>query len=104
MAEDVSETVNSLQAKIASFRVLFLVSVTGFYATLGCFYFIIKSPEWLTNLPSALYIGLMLLAVLLFSGSFFYTYKYIRNIRVYKENLRAEIKILHRLLDMEVIT
>lgn len=100
MAEEVSETVSSLHEKIANLRVMFMLSTVGLYASIGCSYFIFRKPEWLTNIPIAFYLSLIVLAVFLCLGSLLYIYKYIRNIRVYRRSLEAEIKILHRLLDM----
>lgn len=100
MAEEVSETVNSLHTKIANLRVMFMLSCLGFYATLGTAYFIFTGPEWLVSLPIAFYLSLTLLAVFLGLGSVFYIYKYFINIRVYRRDLAAEAVILYRLLDM----
>ncbi|NOH45845.1 hypothetical protein F0259_18815 [Vibrio cyclitrophicus] len=100
MAEEVSETVNSLHEKIANLRVMFMVSTIGLYAALGSSYFIFNRPDWLMNLPIAFYISLIILAAFLSFGSLVYIYKYVRNIRIYRRSLDAEVQILHRLLDM----
>ena len=100
MAEEVSETVNSLHVKIANLRVMFMISTIGIYAAIGSSYAVYKKPEWLINLPFAMYITLLLFAIFLGLGSLFYIYKYVRNIRIYRITLDAEIDILHRLLDM----
>lgn len=100
MAEEVSETVNSLHAKIASLRVMFMISTAVLYASLGSAYLAFQRPDWFANLPFAFYITLILLTAFLCLGSVFYIYKYIRNIRIYRRSLDAEIGILHRLLDM----
>ena len=52
------------------------------------------------NLPIAFYISLIILAAFLSFGSLVYIYKYVRNIRIYRRSLDAEVQILHRLLDM----
>lgn len=100
MAEEVSETVNSIHEKIANLRVMFMVSTIGLYAAIGSGYFVFMRPDWLIDLPVAFYIGLILLAAFLCLGSLFYIYKYTRNIRIYRRSLVAEEQILHRLLDM----
>ena len=100
MAEEVSETVNSLHEKIANLRVMFMVSTIGLYAAIGSGYFIFKRPDWLMSLPVAFYISLILLAAFLSLGSMFYIYKYVRNIHIYRRSLDAEVQILHRLLEM----
>ncbi|MBN3116321.1 hypothetical protein H4F46_15620 [Pectobacterium brasiliense] len=100
MAEEVSETVNSLHTKIANLRVMFMVSTIGLYAALCSTYFMFFKPELLKGLPIAFYLSLMLLAVFLGLGSIYYIYKYFRNIRIYRRDLDTEIEIRHRLLDM----
>ncbi|MBH0046504.1 hypothetical protein [Pseudoalteromonas sp. NZS11_1] len=100
MAEEVSETVNSFHAKIANLRVMFMISTIGLYAAIGSSYFIFNRPDWLINLPMAFYLSLIVLAIFLCVGSSFYIYKYSINIRTYRRNLAAEVKILLRLLDM----
>jgi hypothetical protein len=100
MAEEVSGTVASLHTKIANLRVMFMVSSIGLYAALGSIYFVFQRPEWLINLPFAFYLTLIFLATFLSLGSLFYIYKYVRNIRIYRRSLGAEIEILRRLLDM----
>lgn len=100
MAEDVSETVNELHAKIANLKVMFMLSVLGLYGALGASYYLIRQPKWLFEIPLALYSSLIILAVLIGLGSVFYIYQYATKTRVYKRSLNAEKDILHRLLDM----
>lgn len=100
MAEEVSETISLLHTKIANLRVMFMVSTVGLYAAVGSAYLFFQRPEWLTNLPFPFYLTLIFLAVVIGLGSFIYIYKYAQNIRIYRQSLDAEIKILHRLLNM----
>lgn len=100
MAEDVSETVNGLQTKIANLRVMSMIATVGLYASVGAASYLLDRPNWLSGVSIAFYLLLILVAALIGLGSIFYVYQYVSKIKEYRRSLDAEIGILHRLLDM----
>lgn len=100
MAEEVSATVSSLHTKIASLRVMCMVSVISMYFAMCSIYLLLKGPSWMPEIPRVVLLIVMLLVVCVIIFCFLFIFRYMHNIKLYKQNLNTEVQILHRLLDM----
>ena len=96
MAEEVSKTVNSLYAKIANVKIIFIFCMAILNAAIVSIYMISKSTEISANIQ----IGLVLLCLFSLAGFLVYFLKYFREYHSYKQSLETEVRILHRLLNM----